>query len=206
MKLGINGHISIIRFATPLGMISCGLDGNPASCQTEGPFMHEDGSATLCMTMPNYKIELITFKLPLGPAKNEYVTAASLRVTWHIQKLTNATDQVELYCKFAAARNIDVTFNPVHHKSLDTIEAHHVDWALFMKTDDIEAMQNSAQNAVEIPIRVKDAVSLHNPFTTIKRAGFKATVPHLKQGERLDIHYLMAYHKQGEQDAKYLLP
>jgi hypothetical protein len=197
MALGLlSGRVSIHRVETPLGIVSCGLIGSPLSCEVSDQYNQNNG-VSVEMTMPNYKVQLISFKLPWERPESEYITG-SLGWLWRIQKLTDTIDQIELYCKLSAKRNAGVNFDSASGESLDAIAAYNEDWILHLGTEDGESLHNRATKNDGIPMRFKDDLDIQQSFTTVKRTGFKTAVPYLNKGENFHIHYLMAYGKRDE--------
>jgi hypothetical protein len=189
--------ISINRINTPMGTVNCGLKGNPSSCEPTGPYYYDNGFSSI-INMPNYKVEIFNFELPKPQDSSDYITGLHGWL-WRIEKLTDAKEPLELYCKFTSSKGAGVSYSTACGESLDAIEVYNQDWILHIGTEDGETMQSRAINDDGMPPRFKESLNFHTSFTMMKRTGLLTAIPHLNQGEHFHMHYLAAYGKQHEE-------
>ncbi|GAB3929404.1 hypothetical protein GCM10028827_23530 [Mucilaginibacter myungsuensis] len=183
-----NAPISISRVVTPLGEVKCGLNGNPSSCEISEQVKYENGFSTI-MVMPNYEVELISFQPPCDRPQSQYVTM-STGWLWRIQKLTDAVDPIELYCRFTPKRNQEIVYDTACVESLDAVEIYDKDWRIHIGTEDGEALHYRALKNDGFPSRLNDIVSVDRSIVIRNQFGFNSFLPHLNKGEHLHMHLL----------------
>lgn len=182
------------QFNTPLGTIRCGINSSDSNELVETK-KYENGRSQIFKTI-GYQIEIISFENRTPLHNGESVTE-NCGWIFRIEKTADTDEVIETYCLLAEQIG-SVEFDSATGENLDAIQADSPEWTLHIGTEDGEILNIRAENDDWFPSRFKSNVSFYQSITEMRQNGFVTKIPLLKKGEKIHIHYLVAYDKRDE--------
>lgn len=139
-----------------------------------------------------HKIHFQVFEI-----KNEWLNNKAMKIEssrgyrYHIEKIGEAVENLHIYCKLINPTK-DTSFGGATGEFLDAIEIENATDVIYIGTEDSELMRARAEVSDWMPERFKNKLNLSYSFTEFIDYGFKTIVPHLKLGEKIYFHFLIA--------------